>query len=92
MNTKLTLSLDKNVIEDAKRYADDSKTSLSDIVENYFKAIVSKSKQQPPFIKKFIILKKNHHEKNYFLLLRCNVREHHNCICPNLSKRHRNPQ
>lgn len=47
MNTKLTLSLDKNVIEDAKRYADDSKTSLSDIVENYFKAIVSKSKQQP---------------------------------------------
>ena len=36
METKLTLSLDKEVIEKAKKYAKAKKTSLSKVVENYF--------------------------------------------------------
>ena len=36
METKLTLSLDNEVIKKAKLYAKDKQTSLSDMVENYF--------------------------------------------------------
>lgn len=36
MGTKLTLSLDKAIIEKAKEYAKSKQTSLSQIVENYF--------------------------------------------------------
>lgn len=43
MNTKLTLSLEKTVIEDAKSYAKKTGRSLSEMVENYFKSLVSKS-------------------------------------------------
>lgn len=39
MTTKLTLTLDKNVIERAKRYAKKHGRSLSSIVENHFKAL-----------------------------------------------------
>jgi len=39
MDTKLTLKLDKNVIEKAKIYAAEHKHSLSFMVENYLKAI-----------------------------------------------------
>lgn len=41
MNTKLTLKLDKNVIEKAKIYAAEHKHSLSFMVENYLKAVTS---------------------------------------------------
>jgi hypothetical protein len=44
MNTKLTLTIDESVINKAKRYAKGQGRSLSDMVENYFKAIV---KDQP---------------------------------------------
>jgi len=40
MNTKLTLTIDQALIEKAKEYAKNKGRSLSDIVENYFKAIV----------------------------------------------------
>jgi hypothetical protein len=40
MNTKLTLTIEQSVIEKAKVYAKGKGRSLSDIVENYFKAIV----------------------------------------------------
>lgn len=40
MNTKLTLTIEQSVIEKAKEYAKRKGRSLSDIVENYFKAIV----------------------------------------------------
>lgn len=43
MNTKLTLSLEKTVIENAKIYAKGTGRSLSEMVENYFKSLVSKS-------------------------------------------------
>ena len=39
MNTKLTLTLDDKTIEFAKRYAKENKTSLSKLVEFYFRAI-----------------------------------------------------
>lgn len=40
MNTKLTLTIEQRLIEKAKEYAKGKGRSLSDIVENYFKAIV----------------------------------------------------
>jgi len=39
MNTKLTLTVDKLVIEKAKKYAKKKGRSLSEIIENYLKAI-----------------------------------------------------
>ena len=41
MDTKLTLTLNKDVIEYAKKYAATNQTSLSDLVENYFKALTA---------------------------------------------------
>ena len=41
MNTKLTLSLEKEVIIQAKIYAKGTGRSLSEMVENYFKSLVS---------------------------------------------------
>ena len=45
MDTKLTLKLDKNVIEKAKIYAANQKISLSWLFENYLKAITSNDKR-----------------------------------------------
>jgi len=39
MNTKLTLTIEQTIIEKAKKYANDKGRSLSDIIENYLKAI-----------------------------------------------------
>ena len=48
MNTKLTLTIEKEVIEIAKEYAKDKGQSLSEMVENYFKLItVNKGKVEP---------------------------------------------
>jgi Family of unknown function (DUF6364) len=41
MNTKLTLSLEKEVIEKAKIYAKGTGRSLSEMVENYFRNLVT---------------------------------------------------
>ncbi|MDI5896611.1 DUF6364 family protein [Flavobacterium yafengii] len=46
MDTKLTLKLDKDVIEKAKIYAAEHKHSLSFMVENYLKAITSMEKKE----------------------------------------------
>jgi hypothetical protein len=45
MNTKLTLSLDKNVIERAKLYAKEHEVSVSFLVENYLLKITSDYKE-----------------------------------------------
>ncbi|MGB0879808.1 MAG: DUF6364 family protein [Polaribacter sp.] len=42
MNTKLTLTIEKEVIEIAKVYAKEKGQSLSEMVENYFKLITIK--------------------------------------------------
>ncbi|HUH73844.1 MAG TPA: DUF6364 family protein [Chitinophagales bacterium] len=39
MNTKLTLTIEKEVIETAKEYAKEKGQSLSEMVENYFKLV-----------------------------------------------------
>ena len=39
MNTKLTLTIEKEVIEIAKAYAKEKGQSLSEMVENYFKLL-----------------------------------------------------
>jgi len=39
MDTKLTLKLDKSVIERAKQYAKEHNISLSGLIENYLQAI-----------------------------------------------------
>lgn len=44
MNTKLTLSLDKNIIEQAKVYAHGKQLSLSVLVENYFRFLIHQKK------------------------------------------------
>ena len=41
METKLTLRLKKQVIDQAKKYASDHETSLSRLIENYLSAITS---------------------------------------------------
>ncbi len=41
MNSKLTLSIDREVITKAKRYAKNSGRSLSGLIENYLKHITS---------------------------------------------------
>lgn len=41
MDTKLTLKLDKNIIERAKVYASDQQMSLSKLVENYLNSLTS---------------------------------------------------
>lgn len=39
MNTKLTLTIEQTIIEKAKKYANEKRRSLSDIIENYLKGI-----------------------------------------------------
>jgi len=43
MDSKLTLKLDKFVIEKAKDYASSQKRSLSRIIESYLRSLVSKN-------------------------------------------------
>ena len=43
MNTKLTLTIGQTVIEKAKKYAKDKERSLSNLIENYLKALTKES-------------------------------------------------
>ena len=45
MKTKLTLTIDQSIIERAKAYAKGKGRSLSDIIENYLKAITREQKR-----------------------------------------------
>jgi hypothetical protein len=56
MDTKLTLKLDKSIIERAKIYASDQKVSLSNLVENYLNSLTTNLPSQKeitisPFVK-----------------------------------------
>ena len=46
MNTKLTLTIEQTIIEKAKKYANGKGRSLSDIVENYLKAITKEDSKE----------------------------------------------
>ena len=57
VNTKLTLTIEKEVIEIAKKYAKEKGLSLSEMVENYFKFVTVKriklkEKQLSPRVRK----------------------------------------
>lgn len=58
MDTKLTLKLDKFVIEQAKEYASNQKRSLSRIIESYLKSLINRDNKNDesdieisPFVK-----------------------------------------
>jgi len=55
MDTKLTLKLNSEIIEKAKKYASDKKISLSRIIEFYLQALTSENEkdefQISPFVK-----------------------------------------
>lgn len=46
MTTKLTLTLKKEIIDQAKRYASEHEQSLSELVENYFKFLIHGESEQ----------------------------------------------
>ena len=46
MNTKLTLRLDNNVIERAKKYAHNHKISLSKMIEAYLDSLTKKNDEE----------------------------------------------
>ena len=47
MNRKLTLTIEKEVIEQMKRYAKAKEQSLSELVENYFKFLTKNAEAAP---------------------------------------------
>ncbi len=54
MNTKLTLNIDKGIIEEAKSYAKENNVSLSKLIENYLNSLTNKrdieSKKVTPLV------------------------------------------
>lgn len=44
MNTKLTLTIEQEIIQRAKEYAKGKNRSLSDIIENYLKTLTKEEK------------------------------------------------
>jgi hypothetical protein len=68
MYTKLTLSIDQNVIENAKKYAKKQKRSVSRLVEEYLSSISSSANKKieyntlGPITKELVgIIKENKH-------------------------------
>jgi len=46
MNTKLTLNLNKSIIESAKDYAKENSVSLSKLIENYLNSLITKQQKE----------------------------------------------
>jgi len=46
MNTKLTLTIEQEIIKRAKDYAKEKNRSLSDIIENYLKVLTKEEQKQ----------------------------------------------
>lgn len=71
MESKLTLKLDKNVINQAKTYAKDRNTSLSKLIENYLHTVTLKRKKKAevtPLVESLtgvIDLKEKDYRKDY---------------------------
>ena len=49
MSTKLTLTVDKTIIEKAKKYAKSNGRSLSNIIEEYLKSLTQKEEPKEEF-------------------------------------------
>ena len=56
MTTKLTLTIEDNVIDSAKKYARENGKSLSGIVENYLKTITAKENKDQTISPKILKL------------------------------------
>lgn len=54
MDTKLTLKLNKKVIERAKKYAFEKEISLSQLVENYLRSITGDQENSEQEISSFV--------------------------------------
>ena len=68
MNTKLTLNIDKGVIDQAKSYAKDNNVSLSKLIERYLDSLTTKSEKKSkisPLVKSLtgVIPSGNHDDK-----------------------------
>ena len=46
MQTKLTLTIEQSIIEQAKLYAKDKGRSLSELIENYLKVVLEDNQQK----------------------------------------------
>jgi len=62
MDSKLTLKLNKTVIEQAKQYAKEQQISLSRLIENYLASLTAKEKKDDeieisPFVKSIVTAK-----------------------------------
>jgi len=49
MATKLTITVNKTIIEEAKSYAKSQGRSLSNLIEEYLKSVVNKKKHEDDF-------------------------------------------
>lgn len=49
METKLTLKLDQSVIQSVKKYAERNNRSLSKLVEDYFRNLLTENKANEPY-------------------------------------------
>jgi hypothetical protein len=71
MDSKLTLSLDKKTIEQAKKYARRKNTSLSKLIENFLAKVTASDKEDvmiSPLVKSLsgiIKVKDTDHKKGY---------------------------
>jgi len=68
MDTKLTLSIDKNVIEQAKEYAKSHKISLSRLIESYLSSLNARSDREleiTPLVKSLSGVIKLENDFNY---------------------------
>jgi len=57
MTSKLTLTVEKNIIEKAKKYAKNTGRSLSELIENYLESIVEEPQSEyklSPKLKKIV--------------------------------------
>ncbi|MBF0694639.1 MAG: hypothetical protein IR153_06240 [Flavobacterium sp.] len=69
MNTKLTLNLDKEIIEEAKTYAKSHRVSLSKLIENYLNSLTRESKKKESSVSPLVesltgIIPNDYDEKN----------------------------
>jgi hypothetical protein len=68
MDTKLTLNVDKNVIEQAKEYAKSHKISLSRLIESYLSSLNAKKDREiaiTPLVKSLSGVIKLENDFNY---------------------------
>jgi len=80
MTTKLTLTIEQEVIQTAKRYAQQKGRSLSDLIENYLKTLTgSESPEQElsPTVKRLMGAVKLPEDFDYKAALQSSIGEKH---------------